>query len=541
MLTFLHGYMPGLWEAQVNAGLVNEGDGIRFCQSKLIRPELKFNTLAAKDSKLFNIVSELKTPFYIDRLQGGAYIDDYVFDSKLLDSYRELLGDNFWGFQMHEWLSNYRGDLNKLEDLVCADWTVEGIEKHIRKKFPFPCLFLESMTAEEMAHYGHPTNADELYANMTAIYKKRIAEVGELLPCDSYFLAYPFEFEAGASRVMPEVGAQTPDAKIQICFARGESLARKKSFGVYYETWGGNPFSTCCYQKDEKNEWGIGESADFPFSAAGPNGGSSRSLQKRIFLYSLFSNAEFISEEWGLCNVFNDWEDYELSPYGEVKKEFIDLVRKYSDVGKKLAPFAAVLPADFKVLEGIRSPEIHLSYPIFGAEQKKLALIKEKICQIFSTPTQMLGSETSTLINSDMPDCVDILTDIPSALSSYDYLIDLTCDPKFAAEHSNICLAEDIPSLAKKLLPCYVEGGLHWTVNERKGGGFYLAVFNHSGVMRSVAEGEYVLPEASVTSKVSFAASEVSPRVLEGGGKLEKENGEYRLTLSGGDWCLIAF
>ena len=153
----------------------------------------------------------------------------------------------------------------------------------------------------------------------------------------------------------------------------------------------------------------------------------------------------------------------------------------------------------------------------------------------------MQGSETTTLINSDMPDCVDLLTDIPSALSKYDYLIDLTCDPKFAAEHGNICSAEDIPALAKKLLPCYVEGGLHWTVNKRKGGGFYLAVFNHSGVIRSVSKGEYVLPEASVCAKISFASESASPEVLEGGGKLKYENGEYRLTLSGGDWCLISF
>ena len=193
------------------------------------KTRLKFNTLAAKDSKLFNIVSELKTPFYIDRLQGGAYIDDYIYDPKLLRTYRELLGNNFWGFQMHEWLSNYRGDVRKLEEPLCENWTARGIEEYIFKKFPFPCLFLESMTAEEMAHYGRPTSYDEFYSNMTAIYRKRTAEVGTLLPCDSYFLAYPFEFDAGADRVMPEVGAQTPDAKIQICLPAAKALPEKRA------------------------------------------------------------------------------------------------------------------------------------------------------------------------------------------------------------------------------------------------------------------------------------------------------------------------
>ncbi|MBR4942152.1 MAG: hypothetical protein IKZ19_09165, partial [Clostridia bacterium] len=497
MLNFIHGYHPELWDAQINSGLVNPGDGIRFCQSKLISEHMKFNSLAAKGTPLYRYLAENPVPFYIDRLQGGCYIDDYVYDSELTGEYRRLLGDNFWGFQMHEWLSNYRSDIRKLsEPTPCENWTPEGIEADIFKKFPFPCLFLECMTAEEMASFPKPQSAEMLYRNMTAIYAKRVRDHGDLIPCDSAFLAYPFEFDSGAKRVMPEVGAQTPDARVQICFARGEAHARKKSFGVYYETWGGDPFSTCCYQKDERNEWGIGESADFPFSAAGPNGGSSRSLQKRIFLYSLFSNAEFLSEEWGLCNVFVDWHDFELSPYGLVKKEFIDFIKKYSDIGEKLAPIAAVLPGDFRVLEEIHSPQTHLTYPTFGSEGKKLAKIKDGICKIFSAPTKMLGTETATLINSHIPDAVDLLTNIPSALKKYDYLVDLSGEEKL----ENTCEISEIPQLLKKLLPCYVHGGLHWTVNRRTGGGFYLAVFNHSGVCRSVEEGEYVLPGSEVTA-----------------------------------------
>ena len=536
MLTFLHGYYPGLWEPQVKQGLVNPGDGIRFCQSRLISEELKFNRLAAREGELFRIVSELNAPFYIDRLQGGCYIDDYVYDPGLLGAYRELLGDKFWGFQMHEWLSNYRSDLRKLESEPVPTWTKEEIEANIYQKFPFPCLFLESMTAGEMAEFGHPSTAKELYDNMTEIYLRRTRDYGELVPCDSAFLAYPFEFEAGAKRIMPEVGAQTPDARVQVCFARGEALARGKSFGVYYEPWGGRPFSTCCYNRDEKNEWGIGESSDFPFSSAGPNGGSSRSLQKRIFLYALFSNAEFLSEEWGLCNLFNDWDECELSPYGLVKKEFMSLVRKYSDVGPKLAPIAAVLPRELRVLEDIHSPSTHLSYPHGGLEQ-----IKEGVCRIFSAPTEMVGDETGTLINSLIPDAVDLLTNIPSALSKYDHLIDLEGKGKVDPEGKKLCGIEDIPELLKKLLPCYVHGGLHWMVNRRIGGGYYLTVFNHSGVTRSVAEGESIIPGSEITAKVTFASSDASPRVLEGGGRLTIENGSYTLTVPGGDWCLIAF
>ena len=51
MFQFLHGYLPGVWEAQVKAGLVGENDGIRFCQSIMLKDEMKFNKLARKDGE----------------------------------------------------------------------------------------------------------------------------------------------------------------------------------------------------------------------------------------------------------------------------------------------------------------------------------------------------------------------------------------------------------------------------------------------------------------------------------------------------------
>ena len=38
MFRFIHGYLPGVWEAQVKAGLVGENDGIRFCQNLMLKP-----------------------------------------------------------------------------------------------------------------------------------------------------------------------------------------------------------------------------------------------------------------------------------------------------------------------------------------------------------------------------------------------------------------------------------------------------------------------------------------------------------------------
>ena len=52
-------------------------------------------------------------------------------------------------------------------------------------------------------------------------------------------------------------------------------------------------------------------------------------------------------------------------------------------------------------------------------------------------------------------------------------------------------------------MPCTVDG-LHWFVNKRVGGGYYLTVFNNIGIERTVEKGEIRLPEASM------AASNVS-------------------------------
>ena len=108
---------------------------------------------------------------------------------------------------------------------------------------------------------------------------------------------------------------------------------------------------------NEKNEWAIGEKSDFPFRPVGPNGGSSRSLQKRVFLYAYLNNAQFISEEWGLYNTFYDCDNFVLSPYGETKKEFLDFVDKYQDIGEKLAPVAAVLPENIPVFNNCYDEE----------------------------------------------------------------------------------------------------------------------------------------------------------------------------------------
>ena len=89
---FYHPYHPETWQAMIDCGLVKDGDGVKFNQSLLIKENMKFNDLAAKGGDLYNYIAKTKAPFYIDRLQGGCYIEEYPYDMSLIDEYRAILG-----------------------------------------------------------------------------------------------------------------------------------------------------------------------------------------------------------------------------------------------------------------------------------------------------------------------------------------------------------------------------------------------------------------------------------------------------------------
>ena len=120
--TYFHCYTEDLWPGYEKSGLLRRRFGIRFPQSIDLPESQKFNALAARGGRLHSLVKETRCGFYIDRLQGGSFMQDYVYDRALIDEYENLLDDDFLGFQMHEWLSNYKSDLEKLEDLPAEAW-----------------------------------------------------------------------------------------------------------------------------------------------------------------------------------------------------------------------------------------------------------------------------------------------------------------------------------------------------------------------------------------------------------------------------------
>jgi hypothetical protein len=132
--TYYHCYVEELWEAYEKSGLNKDRFGIRIPQSIDLPQEKLFNELLKKDGRLYKFIKEKKCPLYVDRLQGGGYIHEYEYDDALIDEYRTMLGERFLGFQMHEWLSNYKNDVGaKLGELSEEDWTEENIKRVIQK------------------------------------------------------------------------------------------------------------------------------------------------------------------------------------------------------------------------------------------------------------------------------------------------------------------------------------------------------------------------------------------------------------------------
>ena len=537
MFHYLHSYMPETWEAQVKCGLINENAGIRYSQSIDIPEELKFNNLAARGGALYELVRQLRCPFYIDRLQGGCYIEDYPYDMSLVQAYREMLGDNFWGFQMHEWMSNYRNDLRKLERGNCPEWTEKAITETIHQMYKMPHVFLEAMNAKEFAESGNPTTLEAFIKNSEELFAKRQRYTdGMVLPCDSGFLAYPLELRMSAKRFMPEIGAQTADARIQVAYARGMAKACGVPFGTYYEPWGGSPFSSCCYHREGKNEWNIGGD-NFPFETMGDNGGSSRSLQQRLHLYSYMAGASFMAEEWGMCNTFYDWNDFELSPYGIVKRDFIRFTERYPDIGQPITPIAVALPKEFPAFQlNAFDSEEYLGYPVEESLRVKLVAMRKGVRRLFCESGPMVGTETKTLRNCILPDALDLVQEDVLKANQYQYIVDLTGSESVQKKYADrICDITQVQKLLDESLPCVMRGNAMKQLTCRKDGTVFVMLTNNSGVERTVANGEKQIPSAAET--VTVRVRDGRPlHALEGDSTVSCADGVYHVRIPAGGW-----
>lgn len=537
MLKFIHVYNERFLKGLEKRGFLNDNMGLKLMHNFPIPENEKFNAAAAAGSKLYNLIKKNKYMFYIDRLQGGTFYHKYSFDRSLINEYSEMLGKDFLGIQIHEMGTVLNLDWFRIKKQMGdtpLPWSPKQIHDAILKVSACKwCIHLSCGTAEEYSEKTFPETWQDYSKAMEELFLKRQQETGGyLLPCNSHVMTTGMEYRLGAHTVMPEVGAQTPLLRLQVAIARGMSKAFGSLWGTYYEPWGGKPFSAPNYFEEKFNEWHL-DNTIFPydFTSNGPGGGSSRLLQSRIYYYSLMSGADYLSEEWGMTNTFYNWNDYELTPYGKIKKEFIDFSQKIGDV-EAYIPFAIVLPRSFEAVDmkyiTDASCNEYLRRPLEDNFKKEFGHIKNVLRLIYCRNCEIYGNEGHAITNSRFGDFFDVIFDDlnPDVYKKYDYLIDTTPRNRFSKsdvaqglkviDTSDIeKLAYNLDSILEQILPCTVTGGLHWMLSRtsrtskpsgssNSRGKWILSIFNNEGVDRSVEKGDYLIKEADRKIEIKF-------------------------------------
>ncbi len=544
-MKFFHVYNELCFEGLVKNGLLNQDSGFKIQHIFRLTEDMKFNRLAAKGSKLHQMIQEGNIPFYVDRIAGGTTYHKYEFDRELIREYEDLLGDWFLGFQLHESGSNRR--MSDWKNIISAmghkgPYDADKMREVLKNPLSFlpdgtQLMKLSQDPIEEYAKRQYVDSAEEFIEEMKDMFQRRMEEVdGHILPCDSYYLASWMQDKLGMKSFMPEVGCQIPQMRQEVALARGIAKASKKTWGTYYECWREIPgigYCMPCYNDYPLNEWyNKPAPGKDDFWSRGENGGSSRLLQHRIYYYALMSGADYFSEEWGLNCSYSDMEDFTLSPYGELKKAFINDALNYQGV-KAITPFAIVLPKEYASIElpDVFSPYVigqhkdtYLDSPL-SAEEKAFYGHVEDVLKLIYAREEIIGNEGHVLTNSRFGDVMDIIYEDASeeALAAYDYLIDASPDGGFVASKKGCGLtileSKDLEELEvrmqqliKEKMPCYVDD-LCWLVSVDENDRRMLSIFNNEGNERSLEKGDTVAAEADRRVKVTFKEA-VDLRVL---------------------------
>ncbi len=534
-MKFFHVYNEECFKGLEKNGLINKDTGFKIQNAFSVPEDMKFNRLAAKGGKLYNMIREGNIPFYVDRIAGGTLWHDYPLDKNLIREYDELLGDWFLGFQLHESASNRRQDWNQILKATGrkSDYSLEELNRLLISQYGImpDGTQLTSLSQDPMAVYAtlrYAETPEDYFDEIKAMYLRRLDETdGHILPCDSYYMATRLHDQLGMKSFMPEVGCQIPQMRQQLALARGIAKASGKTWGAYYECWREIPgigYAMPCFNSDPSNEWYLSQELHpDDFSSYGENGGSSRLLQNRIYYHALMSGADYFSEEWGLNCSYSDMQEFSLSDYGKVKKNFINTALELQGV-KPIVPFAIVLPKAYGFIE---IPQVFDRYElglhrdvylenVLTPEQREYFGHVEDVLKLFYAQQDVCGNEGHVLTNSRFGDVFDIIYEdtAAEAMAKYDYLIDATPNGDFAQANAGKglkilesgdleALAQTVSKLIPQVMPCYADG-LCWLVSADETGRRFVSVFNNEGNERSLEKGDIIHSEADRTVKLTF-------------------------------------
>ena len=528
-MKFFHVYNEACIKGLEKNNLLNKDSGFKIQHCFAVPKDRQFNNIAKVGGKLHSLIKENHIPFYVDRIAGGITYFPYQFDKALIAEYRNLLGDEFLGFQMHESASNRRNAewprmIQKMGSK--GPYNAEEMRRIMMSKSAVTPEgeYLVGLSHDTVDYYANRTYAETVPAwleEVREMFQRRMNDTdGNILAVDSYYLFTKLQDEMGMRTFMPEVCCQIGQMRLAVALARGMAQNAGKKWGTYYECWRadmddkGN-ISCCmpCFNLDPINEWYLTqETHGDDFTTHGPNGGSSRLLQERVYYHTLMSGADYLSEEWGLNCSYTDMTDFTLSTYGELKKQFIDQALQLQGV-KATIPFAVVLPKDYSCVvipDPFKPYEFGLHYdnymeaPLSAEEIPYYGHIEDVLKLLFARNGKTHGNESHVLTNSRFGDVFDIIYEDASeeTFARYEYLIDATKAGSFAKAKAGsglkILESGDFEELTRRLdaliasiMPVSVDG-LHWMVSTDDKGRRFLSVFNNEGNQRSSALGDVI-------------------------------------------------
>ena len=368
-------------------------------------------------------------PFHIDRITGGMPFQSLAG----IDRIARVLADDphFLGFQAHEWDNSPIHDHRRIQKLL-LDEGLPFDEAHFapyvgRTSLPY---FSGGDYATYRDLFRPLKTLADLEGYFDAYFRRLVAATGgHILSVNGYGQFHHAALRLGARNVMSEIGNQVPLTALQLACARGAARQHDKPFGVYYETWGGDPLGCTC--ATSFSPWFADEQqlkAFHDMGSVGPQFGSGRLLQRRLLYFAWLSGAAWWSEEWGAENYFADWDGFALTDYGRVAWQFAEATRAVGPVSP-IVPAALVLPretwgVDVGYLAGRRDRLCGQVEPTPAH-----ARLRQFVQRVYATQPQRPGGDAHNLTPSPWSGCFDVLSaDAPASLLA-NYAVAVYLDP----------------------------------------------------------------------------------------------------------------
>lgn len=456
------------------------------------------------DSPLLATARASGRPYYIDRIMGGMPFQSLDGIGPVADSVRN--DPNFLGFQVHEWGNSPSHDYHRIHEHILDKGLPFSAESFARIEGNVEAPYFSAGDFSIYRELYRPiTNQAEAEAYLRD-YFKQMTELthGAALSVTGFGQLYHTAFRLGARNAMAEIGNQVPLTALQLAFLRGAARQYNKPFGAYYEAWGGTPMGCVC-ATDFSPWWaGVpGFKEKMGSYRIGPEYGSGRSLHRRLLYFAWLAGSSWWSEEWGAENYFSNWDNYPLTPYGELTRDFQAVARNLPGP-EPIVPVALVMPPDtfgldIRVAAGLTQQVWRLApADAFHYQMKAFA-------DMFLAPQPGGGGrDAQNLTPSPWIGCFDVFdADVePSLLARYACALYFTPEQAAASPHANPVYFENTPEVKDHFLaaiiaalPYRVDGRVGAT-QARVGDRYVLGLFNNLGITKT-AEGETADPAAT--------------------------------------------